>query len=180
MDYLARKLLLIWKRLRRPIKAREAGDDKGHMRAEEDKEDGDALNARSQYQMSNQLPMTNQKKYDIKERCLIFAARAAKFTDKLPKKQTSFEYGGQLIRSSASTGANLEEADGALSKKDFLNKIGIARKEAKESGYWLKLIKLVKMVNNPENLAELDWLVNESGEIKLILSSIINKTKARD
>jgi four helix bundle protein len=87
--------------------------------------------------------MEKEKKFDIKERSLKFAVSVARFIDGLPKKQSAIEYGKQLMRSSASIGANLEEADGALSKKDFINKIGIARKESKESRYWLQLIKQV-------------------------------------
>lgn len=71
----------------------------------------------------------------------------------------------------------MEEADGAVSKKDFLNKVGIARKEAKESNYWLKLIQNVVLISNQSVKVELDFLLQESNEIKLILSSIINKTK---
>lgn len=134
-----------------------------------------------QFSMSNKLSMSNEqyKRFDIKERSLLFAARAARLIDKLPKKQSAIEYGKQLIRASASIGANLEEADGALSKKDFINKIGIARKEAKESRYWLQLIKHVELVGDIETKKELNWLIDESEELKLILSSIINKTKAK-
>ena len=117
-------------------------------------------------------------KFDIKDRSLEFAVRAARFIDKLPRKQSALEYGKQLIRSSASIGANIEEADGALSKKDFVNKIGISRREAKESGYWLQLIKKVELVGQGED-QELDWLINESNELKLILSAIINSTNKK-
>ncbi len=79
--------------------------------------------------------MTNEKKFDIYDRTLEFAVRVALFIDKLPKGIASVEYAKQLIRSSGSIGANMEEADGAVSRKDFVNKVGIARKEAKESGH---------------------------------------------
>ena len=133
-----------------------------------------------QFPMSNKLPMTNGKikKIDIKDRSLEFAVRAAKFIDKLPRKQSAIEYGKQLIRSSASIGANLTEADGALSRKDFVNKVGISRREAKESEYWLQLIKKVESINLPEE-KELSWLINESKELKLILSAIINNTNLK-
>ena len=123
--------------------------------------------------------MNTQRKFTIQERSLQFAVKTAKFIDKLPKKYSAIEYAKQLIRSSASVGANLEEADGALSKKDFIHKVGIARKEAKESWYWLNLIKQVELISASEVKKELDWLINESKELKLILSSIINKTKTR-
>jgi four helix bundle protein len=122
--------------------------------------------------------MTNERKIDIQERAIKFAIRAAKLVDRFPRRQSAVEYGKQLIRASASVGANLQEADGALSRKDFLNKLGIARKEAKETHYWLILVK--EVVNNisPEGLSELNWLLNESRELKLILSKIINNTRA--
>jgi len=133
-----------------------------------------------QFPMPNKLPMTNikLKKFDIKERTFQFAVKIAEFVNKLPKKQSLIEYSRQLIRASASIGANLEEADGALSKKDFINKMGISRREAKESRYWLALIKEVELVGNPEIKEKVDWLINESMELKLILSSIINKTES--
>lgn len=106
-------------------------------------------------QMTNESPMAN-KKYDIQERVMEFATRVAYFGIKLPKNQVSLEYSKQLIRSSASIGANIEEADGTLTKRDFINKISIGRREARESKY---------------------WLINEAREIMLILSSIVNKTK---
>lgn len=69
----------------------------------------------------------------------------------------------------------MEEADGAVSKRDFINKLGIARKEIKESRYWLRLIKQTLNMSSPD----LEHLLNESEAIKLIISSIINKTKEK-
>jgi len=83
------------------------------------------------------------------------------------------EYGKQLIRSSGSIGANLEEADGTLTKKDFINKMAIARREARESKYWLRLIQQVNRLECPE----LVTLIGEANELVLILSAIINKVK---
>lgn len=121
--------------------------------------------------------MFNKKKFDIQERSLNFAVRVAYFVDGLPKKQSAFEYGKQLLRSSASIGANLEEADGALSRRDFINRVGISRKEAKEAWYWLQLIKRTNLSAETQFAEELRWLINESAELKLILSSIIRNTK---
>jgi len=128
-------------------------------------------------QINGQFPIANVNKIDIQERAIIFAIRTARFTDKLPPKRSTFEYGKQLIRASASIGANLQEADGALSRKDFLHKLGIARKEAKETNYWLILIKETASPISPELICELNWLLNESRELKLILSKIIINTK---
>jgi len=121
--------------------------------------------------------MVYTKKFDIYDRVFNFTVRAVKFLEKLPKSISSVEYGRQLVRSSGSMGANLEEADGALTKKDFVNRVGIARRETRESRHWLKLISALASINNTADKVELDWLINESTEILLILSSIINKTQ---
>ncbi len=130
-------------------------------------------------QMPNESLITD-KRYDIQERALEFAARVAQFVNRLPKNQASIEYGKQLIRSSASIGANIEEADGTLSKRDFINKIAIGRREARESRYWLRLIQKAELINDSDLSGEMDWLIDEAREIMLILSSIINKTQAKD
>ena len=84
---------------------------------------------------------------------------------------TNIEDGKQLIRSSGSVGANYIEANEKLGKKDFKFRVKIARKEAKESEYWLRLLK----EGNP-TLHQFDDLIQESNELRKILSSIINKT----
>ena len=121
--------------------------------------------------------MANEKKYDIYDRAIEFAARAALFVNKLPQTQTAIVYGRQLIESSSSIGANIEEADGTLTKKDFINKLGISRRESRESRYWLRLIGKVRLVFEHQDLEELECLIGEATELLLILSSIINKTK---
>jgi four helix bundle protein len=69
----------------------------------------------------------------------MFAKTVKNYVDKLPGKTTNYEIGKQLIRSAGSVGANYIEADEALSRKDFIMRIKICRKEAKESKYWLEL-----------------------------------------
>lgn len=77
----------------------------------------------------------------------------------------------QLGKSSTSIGANYEEAQAGSSKADFKNKVRISLKEARESNYWLRVLKALD--ENPNS--ELEFLVNESNEIKNILASIIKK-----
>src|SRR5690554_790320 len=84
--------------------------------------------------------MSETKLYDLEERLFIFAQKVRKFIKELPKTLGNIEDGKQLIRSSGSTGANYIEANEAISKKDFLLRIKIARKESKESRFWLRLI----------------------------------------
>ena len=124
--------------------------------------------------------MSNGKKYDIYDRAFKFAVSVAKFLEMLPKRTALIEYSRQLIKSSGSIGANISEADGALTKKDFINKMGIARREAKESKHWLTLIKAVGSFKDESLKKELDWLITESTEILLILSSIIKNTNKVD
>lgn len=121
--------------------------------------------------------MTKNKKFDIYERALEFAVKTAHFIDKLPKSAALIEYSRQLIRSSGSIGSNIEEADGALTRKDFINKMGISRRESRESRHWLRLIKATQPSKNDDIEKEIDWLINESKEILLIVSSIIKKTQ---
>ncbi|WP_396192214.1 four helix bundle protein [Flavobacterium sp.] len=114
------------------------------------------------------------KKYDLEERTLQFAIDCRLFLKKLPKTISNLEDGKQLIRSSGSVGANYIEANEALSKKDFVYRIKISRKESKESTYWLKIIKAT---NDTEFQKENMMLIQESDEIKKIFSSIIEKSK---
>ena len=92
--------------------------------------------------MSNeQMTKTGERlPFDIKERTLAFGVRVVKVAQRLPKTIAGRELGKQIIRSGTSIGANVEEADGATSKKDFINKMGIAGKEARETRYWLRII----------------------------------------
>lgn len=120
---------------------------------------------------------SKSRNFDLDKRSLKFASLVAKLMIKLPESQVNREYGRQVIRSSASIGANIEEADGTLSKRDFVNKLSIARREARESRYWLKLIKEVDLITNTEYKLTLESLVQESNELMLILSAIINKIR---
>ena len=83
----------------------------------------------------------NSKQYDLENRTFQFARRVRKFVKKLPKTIANIEDGKQLVKSSGSIGANYIEANESLSKKDFILRVKICRKEAKESRYWLKLIE---------------------------------------
>jgi four helix bundle protein len=92
----------------------------------------------------------------------------------LPKTVGNFEDAGQLIRASGSVGANYREANEALSKKDFLMRAKIGRKEAKESVYWLRLIC---ETNQLKESVEGDALLDEASQLVRILSKIIANVK---
>jgi len=105
----------------------------------------------------------NSKRYDLEERTLNFAKQIIEFVNKLPKTLTNMEIGKQLARSAGSLRANYIEANESLSKKDFVMRIKICRKEAKESRYWLKLISC----NNKESEAKQINLIREADELQI-------------
>ncbi len=96
------------------------------------------------------------------------------FIKKLPKTLAHTEDGKQVIRSSGSVGANYIEANESLSKKDFIMRIKICRKEAKETEYWLILLDIA---NNPELESDKNQLIQESIELRRIFGAILEKSK---
>ncbi len=116
----------------------------------------------------------NSKQYDLEERTFQFAKRVRAFVKKLPKSIANIEDSRQLVNASGSVGANYIEANEALSKKDFLMRIKICRKEAKESRYWLRL---VDTGGNGDLEQEREALKKEAGELTHIFGSIVTKSK---
>jgi four helix bundle protein len=98
------------------------------------------------------------------------------FVAALPRTVANQEDARQLVRASGSVGANYREANEALSKKDFSLRIRISRKEAKESSYWLRLIR---ETNALSETCEADRLITEAGELTKILSAIAAKASQR-
>jgi len=123
------------------------------------------------YEANSNIEARNSKHYDLEDRSLEFAGQVRNYIKGLPRSMSNQEYGRQLIRSSASIGANYIEANEALSKKDFLMRIKISKKEAKESLYWLKLTE-------PQTTqAELKKkLIQEAMELMNILGAIYRKS----
>jgi four helix bundle protein len=80
------------------------------------------------------------KEYDLEVRTWEFARSIRSFVKRIPRSLANFEDARQLVRASGSVGANYIEANESLGKKDFLMRIKICRKEAKESRYWLRLM----------------------------------------
>jgi len=114
------------------------------------------------------------KKYDREERTFQFAQAVREFVKKLPKTLSNIEDSKQLVDSSGSVGANYIEANESLGKKDFLMRIKISRKEAKESAYWLRLVDIGND-NTIEN--ERGGLVREANELTNIFGAIIRKSE---
>lgn len=115
----------------------------------------------------------NKPVYDLEERTRKFAKDVRLFIKKLPNTIANLEDSKQVVRSSGSVGANYIEANESLGKKDFLMRLRIARKEAKESEYWLRLIN----ETNDLKSNEAEKLIRESIELKKILSAIIVKSQ---
>ena len=116
--------------------------------------------------------MTTIKKYDLEDRTFQFTQNVRDYVNDLSRKITSIEIGKQLMRSAGSVGANYIEANESLSKKDFLMRIKICKKEAKETKYWLKL-------SEPKNgFRDLRTrLISESDELMKIFGAIVQKTQ---
>lgn len=114
----------------------------------------------------------NKKPYDLEERTLLFARGVNNYINKLPRTITNIENGRQLARSAGSVGANYIEANESLSKKDFVMRAKISKKEAKESIFWLKLSEPKKEFDFEKNS-----LIKEATEVMKILGSIIEKSK---
>ncbi len=114
-----------------------------------------------------------QEKFDLEERTLKYSKRILGLCRVLPKNKINLEIQDQLFRSASAVGANYREANDALGKKDFVMRIKIARKEAKEAEYWLELVA----ESNPELKDRLQEIRNETIELKKILSAIIQKVK---
>ena len=113
------------------------------------------------------------KPYDLEERTFQFAKEVRLFIKTLNKTIANIEDGKQVVRSSGSIGSNYIEANESLSKKDFIFRVKISRKEAKESVYWLRLINETNQLTNSKIVEE---LIQECTE-KKILTAIIENSK---
>lgn len=113
------------------------------------------------------------KKYDLGERTVRFGEAVIEFARTIKKEDTNRILISQVVRSATSIGANYMEADGAESKKDFIHKIALCRKEAKETEYWFKMITKA----NPIGKMDSETLQKEARELSLIFSSILHSSK---
>jgi four helix bundle protein len=114
-----------------------------------------------------------RKPRDLEQRTFLFAQSVRAFVKRLPRTIGNIEDTRQLVRASGSVAANWIEADEALSKKDFLVRAKICRKEAKESRLFLRLIEA-----DAPNGKGREELSTEARELTLIFSAIISKTSA--
>ena len=112
----------------------------------------------------------------IAERSFQFAVRIVRLCQYLEKQgRVSRTLADQLLRSGTSIGANVEEAQGGQSKADFTAKMSISRKEARETLYWLKLLRETELISN----SQISEIIQESDEIVKILTRIVKTAQTK-
>ena len=114
-------------------------------------------------------------KADLKDRAYSYAIRVINFIDTLPNDKTTQVIANQLLRSATSIGANIIEAKGSSSKRDFANFFSYSLKSANESIYWLGLLRDVRKVNGPE----MSFLIDETEQIAKMLGSSLLTMKGK-
>jgi len=115
----------------------------------------------------------SKKSYDLDKRLYDFALKIVNLVRMLPKETAGWELGKQLLKAGTSIVANYEEAKGAFSRNDFIYKISISFKEARETNLWLRLIRDSNLVPR----SKIEDLIKESGEIRNILGKSVQTAK---
>ncbi|MCX6806509.1 MAG: four helix bundle protein [Candidatus Berkelbacteria bacterium] len=124
------------------------------------------------------MPISNDKmpkKYDLEERTAKFGENIIRFAKKIPMNSVTQRLIPQIVAAGTAIGSNYCEADDAESGKDFKHKIGVAKKEAREEKYWLRIITTA--VPELENEAKILW--QEAKELHLIFNAISKKVSAK-
>ncbi len=116
--------------------------------------------------------MSTNKENIVSERAFTFAVRIVNLYKYLTGKKKEFVLSKQILRSGTSIGANIEEADGGISRAEFSQKISIAYKEAKETKYWLKLLRETDYIED----SAFSSMLSDCDEICKILFSILKST----
>ena len=117
---------------------------------------------------------SNSKTYDLEERTYIYARDVKSYLRQLLRTTSNIEYERQGIRSSGSVAANYIEANESFSRKDFIFRAKISKKETKETKLWLRLSDPIK-----EQEIEKERLIQESNELMKIFGSIVEKSEHR-
>ena len=121
--------------------------------------------------------MNQREPQDIRKRAYLYALRAIRLYQYLQKQSDSAGWmlGKQYLRSATSIGANVEEAQASESRADFVHKIGIAQKEARESLFWLRLLADSRIISNSRSTS----LTEEAEELIAVITAILLRTKSR-
>jgi len=109
----------------------------------------------------------------IVDKSYSFAIKIVRFCFEMQEQRREYVLSHQLLKSGTSIGANIEESQGAISKAEFIAKIQISLKEAKETKYWLRLIKDAEVYQN----AYSDQILADCNEIIVIITSILKTSK---
>jgi len=113
------------------------------------------------------------KEYDLEKRTTEFAKAVIRLCKRLPDSSINSRLISQVVGAAGSIGANYREANDALGKKDFVQRLKISRRESKECMHWLELV----LEANVDVEADIHTLLKECVELKNILSAIINKSE---
>ena len=124
------------------------------------------------FETNQKQEIRNTKRYDLEIRALEFAKSVRIFVRKLDKSVATQEDVKQIVRSSGSVGANYLEANESLSKKDFQMRIKIAKKEARETIWWLELLSIPEILKEEHRV-----LMQEATELMNILGAILRNSK---
>lgn len=116
------------------------------------------------------------KKFDLEERTARFGDSVIAFARTIPKNAVTLPIVSQLVRSGTSVGANYCEADCAETRKDFVHKIGICKKESKEARFWLARVAVAE----PTLALQAGILGKEANELQLIFITISRNTRLND
>ena len=117
----------------------------------------------------------NNQPRDLEQRTFVFAVNIINLLKKVKPTKINDVVVYQLAKAATSVGANYEESQGAFSKDDFIYKISICFREAKESNYWLRIIKAANIYPGKK----LEYLIQESFELKNIFGRILKKVRHR-
>jgi len=112
--------------------------------------------------------MLNEERNPVREKSYAFALRVIGLARRL-RQQKEYELAGQLLRAGTSIGANVEEAQAAHSRPDFVAKMSIAAKEARETHYWLRLLRDSK-TGPPDEVA---YMLQDANELIRLLTAIV-------
>jgi four helix bundle protein len=128
----------------------------------------------SKFQRPEGEMMEPTKPRDLQERTYLFAGAVRELAKRIPRTIGNIEELKPLVRCSGSVAANFVEANESISKRDFVFRIKICRKEAKENHLWLRVLDTG---NNLAVAKDRDLLMSEAHELVLIFSSIVSKVK---
>jgi len=138
-------------------------------------EGGEGVKRNDAYTVGEQ---NGKYKTNLRKRLFVFAAEVVRLIMSLPYRKEYDVFRYQLSKSSTSIGANYEESQ-AGSRAEFRQKINICLREARETSYWLRLIKELDIFKKEASLETLDNLIREADEIQKIFGSISLKVKDR-